>query len=150
MSEIQISLTPEIRTVAESQFSHPDAMLLGLMQSAEMGHAQLGVTLLVHGVIVTGTLTGRAEYLRAQADEWDEAVGEANPISNGLVGVAEEDEKKRAAGELPVADPPPTIYLLRARFLIGGALVPTNRGVTWSGSTRSVDGFCIGNLSAEP
>lgn len=85
----------------------------------------LHISLLVKGLIVSGTLIGVKEYSSLTQIQYDF------------------DEKKIES------TPPLTIKLKNCRiFIPGNAALPTNEPIVWEGNLDSIDGFWLGLLES--
>jgi hypothetical protein len=81
------------------------------------------VCLLVHGLIVCGTIIG---------------VRECRKLMNAGSSPSQQE----------IEETPPSIISLKDTriFIPGGTELPSNEGVTWMGNICSVDGFWIGQM----
>jgi len=114
---------------------------------------EIGVTLTVNGVIVSGMLIGGKKYFEELSKTLKAASREPDDISNTLGDAWKQYtaiyEKPEGAPEDWKPNPVGYIHLMNARFFAPGqAPIPANQGVLWRGKLSSVDGFTIGNLSA--
>lgn len=113
-----------------------------------------GMTLMVSGLVISGTLIGGKEYFEALAEEMASVVTDVDTREavrrwvSRYGAIYDRDEKepdKETAEELP--PPPSFIHLGDARIWLPGDFpVPTSRGILWRGRLTSVDGFIVGEL----
>ena len=129
-----------------------DAILLDLVDRANFKGLRMGVTLNVDGVLVTGTIIGVEEYfqlmgeIHQSAEYWTEwgarTLEELRPSSEEVLPPSEDDMEPPKS--------PVFLHLRDAKYVLGGArFVPTDRGLLWRGSIRSVSGYSIGRLSVK-
>jgi len=106
---------------------------------------EVGVTLQVSGLLVSGLLTSGASYFE----------GIANDIAAGFQETQDSDAIKQAFvgyADLYKRPSPTTAYLhlKEARFFDpAGTPIPTHRGVWWRGRLSEVSGFVLGTLSRD-
>jgi len=129
-----------------------DWFLQELVQIVNCSDTEIGVTLFVGGVLVSGLLVGGKRYFEGFASTF--ANGVDNPESatfyqnmfaqhaNVFVGPDGAYKQDLAA--------PHYIHLKDARtFHPSGNPIPGNGGVWWRGRIREVDGFSLGTLSRD-
>ncbi|SFR33244.1 hypothetical protein SAMN04488005_0460 [Yoonia tamlensis] len=109
----------------------------------------IGVTLNVGGVVVSGMLINGKKYFEALAENMDIQEGEISKLLGGhWKGYAAVYEKPDDAPEDWVPNPIGYIHLANAKIHAPGqSPIPSNDGVLWRGKLSSVDGFFIGNIS---
>ena len=117
-----------------------DRYLQSFVQVAE-SQLGFGVTLTVNGVVVTGDVVSRDDYLQGITDSaissWNGERIEGEPLSGvkEVFGIEETDESE---------DLPTYVHLKDAKILLGGSgRVP---GGWWRGRLESVDGFYTARL----
>ncbi|WP_223472873.1 MULTISPECIES: hypothetical protein [unclassified Pseudomonas] len=103
------------------------------------GHkVTFGITLVVAGGVITGTLVSANSYIEAFANSFSEAFP-GGPNENVRAGFAAWGQP----GAEKIHDE--FIHLKDARYISGATLIPTNgEGVLWRGSLDSVSGFSLG------
>lgn len=116
-------------------------VLVGMVNSNR--GMEIGVTLQVSGLLVSGMLTSGANYFEGFAKE----------MVAGFQATDDADKIEKAFGEyvdLYKRPSPTTVYihLKETRFFDpAGSPIPTNRGVWWRGRLSEVSGFILGTLS---
>jgi hypothetical protein len=147
---------------APDEPSAPDFLLAALVRNLNEGrdsNASFGVTLLVHGAVLTGELVGGGAYFEWMADVFDASVREATgeePSPKSLAAYV------RNVGSSDYGEDADTgtltyLHLRNAQVYQSGfgAAVPTP-GTWWRGRLTSVDGWMLGilkradDVSAEP
>ncbi|MUO27454.1 MULTISPECIES: gas vesicle accessory protein GvpU [Rhizobium/Agrobacterium group] len=113
---------------------------------------EIGVTLTVKGVIVSGMLVGGKKYFEELSKLMKISSQAPNDISDFLGNAWKEYtaiyEQPEGASEDWQPAPIGYVHLMNARFYAPGqAPLPENQGVLWRGKLSSVDGFIIGNFS---
>jgi hypothetical protein len=117
-----------------------DRQLQSFVQLAESQQG-FGVTLTVHGVVVTGNVVSRDDYLQGVTDSaissWKGERTEGEPLKGvkEVFGIEQTDE-----GE----DLPTYVHLKDAKILLGS--VDHVPGGWWRGRLESVDGFYAARL----
>jgi hypothetical protein len=132
-----------------------DPMLLAYVRAVELG-AELGLTITVPGATISGILISRRAFRVAHSAELAEGArgADLHRLARGV--------EETLAGELALADAlaPDTndldevpedltyLHLRAARFLSGGALVPSvgRPGALWRGRLEDVTGWSLGSL----
>jgi hypothetical protein len=107
----------------------------------------IGVTLVVAGAVITGTLIGFREYFREYGKQWAKALGGGENAR-----FAEERWSKVGEDDLAALEHAATprfsyVHLKNARFVTGTMLVPTKGGMLWRGRLSEVSGFSFGGLT---
>lgn len=140
MSDSQVTTTPGL---------HRDPFLESMVCLANSGSVTMEVTLLTHGFLVSGCVTGGREYFQTLAA--DVAPSVSNPEDAGVLSKAigawsegyeayalDSDEDTPAVGHVRLRD---------ARFFHpGGKAVPAISGVLWRGRLEEISGFGPGRL----
>jgi hypothetical protein len=129
----------------------PDNVFAMLVHVANTSDVEMGVTLHVGGLIVTGRLISGATYWRESAQKLRES-GQGpreliEPMAEGMEKVAEAYSDAYAADAADPDDHAATAFLhLRdAHTLVPQGPTPT-AGALWRGRLASVDGFSFGEL----
>lgn len=131
----------------------PDLLLSTLVGIVnQTPDATLGVTLFVHGAVVSGQIVGGAEFFEGLAEECDAAVRrdtgeEAGPDT--LAGYFRDCGRRWYGDEADLDAMAITYIHLRDARVIQSNLsqVPTP-GTWWRGRLTSVDGWIFGSLSS--
>lgn len=129
-----------------------DWFLQQIVAFANMG-LEIGITLTVEGVTITGTLIGGKTYFEELSKLVEDASGENNEVGKTLGKLWRENTSlyEDAAGqteEQSVPFLPPAFIHLRAAQIISpdGARLPAGNGYLWRGRVTAVSGFAIGKL----
>ena len=123
-----------------------DDMLERLVNSVEKGDLKLGITIQVSGLLVSGILVNRKEFMQLLAQAFRKGTSDENRISEDvyegfLAGAGEvQDEMKQRAGR---ASREPLQYLHLRDVEIYDASTRI-RLVFWRGRLESVDAWTIG------
>ncbi len=130
-----------------------DPMLKTFVRFAEEQDLSLGVTLTIHGLLISGNIISYQKYLEGIAQGFESATGNqeigqilAESFRNASQGYMEIQKKEAEALEGLLY--PRYINLSDARFIFGNSIVPTEKGVYWRGRLEEVDGFSLGAMSA--
>ena len=115
---------------------------------------EMGITLTVSGAIVSGILISGKTYFDELGDSIQRGVSGSVEVAQALgkswkqfTKIYEKPEGVDDDWEPPL---PGYIHLRDARvFAPGGRAIPSNGGVLWRGKLSSIDGFSMGNLSAD-
>lgn len=111
---------------------------------------EIGITLQVSGMLVSGSLVSGARYFEGFSEEFSSAFTD-DGIADSIKDSYNKFSELYPSGEdKNISSPPPQfIHLKNARFFnTAGSPIPTNRGVWWRGRVSEVGGFSIGSLSA--
>ncbi|MCF8178110.1 MAG: hypothetical protein K9J74_06345 [Sulfuritalea sp.] len=127
-----------------------DWFLQSLVNMANSSSLEIGVTLQVGGLLVSGLLVGGKAYFEGFAEDFssafanDPAVSESVRNSFAKYGEIYKEEE----GSTP--PPPQYIHLRNTRFFnTSGNPIPENKGVWWRGRISEVGGFTLGSLVKE-
>lgn len=129
------------------QFAQTDWFLQMLVQLANTSPMEIGITLQVSGMLVSGSIVSRKSYFEGFAEDFASPFsGEPNTAETMKKNFSMFGEKKLDENE----QLPQFVHLKSARFFntIGNP-IPKNRGVWWRGRICEVGGFSLGILSAE-
>lgn len=143
-----------------------DWFLQALVMLANNNTFEVGITLNVGGLIVSGVLVGGSKYFDGIAEEWRighiQSGGKSDDADSwkGIISefgeIYRENIRKREQAAREGARPdldqgilhPEYIHLKNARmYHPGQAPIPTNGGIWWRGRLRAVDGFILGEFS---
>lgn len=117
------------------------------------GSIEIGITLYVGGLIITGNMVSSTAYFQGLAQGM--AVADApETIRNAFQGLFEElsDLPQPSDEELTSEKnkPPKYVHLKNAKsFLANGSMLPARNGVWWRGRLSEVDGFAFGTYSLQ-
>lgn len=130
--------------------TQPDWFLQSLVAMANNSDIELGITLQVSGLLVSGTLVGGKKYFEGFAEDFSGVFASepevAESIKNSFAKYGE-IYKKEEGEEIP---PPQYIHLKNTRFFnTAGNPIPGNKGVWWRGRVSEVGGFTLGSLAKE-
>lgn len=124
-----------------------DWHLQKLVALANESGLEMGLTLVLGGSVVSGTLISGRKYFEAFGKEFADAWNGADPerlresfASHGEIYDYED------ADNVPL---PQYLHLQGARVHFPGGNIPSNRGVLWRGKINAVSGFCLGSLSPD-
>jgi hypothetical protein len=131
----------------------PDWFLQVLVDLANNKGVTFSITLLTHGLLVSGTLVGGAKYFEGFGNEFASGFSDAESADAVRASFAQygdiyarKDDDSPTSGENPMY-----IHLMDARFFNpGGRPIPGNRGVWWRGRLSEVSGFMVGVLEPAP
>jgi hypothetical protein len=112
-----------------------------------------GITLLVDGFLVSGTLISGKKYFGGFAKDFAQGMadggGDGKQARESFAGFSKIYETKVAGGETSIPGPS-YVHLADAHFYdTNGKPVPANRGVWWRGRLSCVSGFTLGSLTVE-
>ncbi len=134
------------------QVAQTDWFLQSLVAMANRSNLEIGITLQVSGMLVSGSLVSGKKYFEGFAEDFsspfaaDPEAAESIKASYSSYG---ELYKKDADAE-GVSLPPQYVHLKNARFFnTTGNTIPGNKGMWWRGRIGAVGGFSLGSLSTE-
>jgi hypothetical protein len=140
-------------TAPTPDWKEPDWFLQTLVELANAGDgkAEIGMTLLVGGFLVSGKVVGGASYFEGFAGEF--ASGFADQTLAGSVRefFSRYSEIYKAGAmtqdQTTTQKPLTYVHMKEARFFnTAGNPIPGNRGVWWRGRLSEVSGFMVGIL----
>lgn len=122
-------------------------MLVGMTNDAMF---EVGITLQVSGMLVSGSLVSGKAYFDGFAADFASIFAEPEIASSIRRDLSSYGDVYNAPDEgQPDRPPPQYVHLKNARFFnTAGKPIPANRGVWWRGRIREVGGFTLGSLSA--
>ncbi len=147
---------PSIQADSSAEFNKSDWFLRNLVDICNKSeNMYFSITLSVGGILVSGELTGGAQYFNGFADDLamsglsSETADLFRRFGEIYTQQKEQEDKEQEDNDGKTNPPPQYIHLRNARiFHPGGNPIPTNRGVWWRGRLEAVDGFILGSLSA--
>jgi hypothetical protein len=112
-----------------------------------------GITLLVDGFLVSGTLVSGKKYFSGFTKDFAQGLsdggGDGKQAKELFAGFSKIYDTKVAAGD-PNNPGPSYLHLADAHFYeTSDRPVPANRGVWWRGRLSCVSGFTLGTLTVE-
>jgi len=139
-----------------------DFVLQAIVSLANETGIEMGITLCVGGIVVSGQLTSGKNYFKGIADEVLQASGPADQVETrklisdylGNFGklIYEPDENEEQADKTEDnygKRLPGFIHLREAKFFHNsGQAMPVNRGIWWRGRLCVVDAFSLGAMRA--
>jgi hypothetical protein len=128
-----------------------DPMLKTFVRFAEEQDLSLGVTLTIHGLLISGNIISYQKYLEGIAQGFESATGKqeiGQILAESFRNVSQEYlkiRKQEGLEELPYLQ---YIHLSDARFRFGNSVVPPETGVYWRGRLDEIDGFFLGIIQS--
>jgi hypothetical protein len=124
-----------------------DWYLQKLVSLANEAGLEMGLTLLVGGNIVSGTLISGKKYFETFAAEFSAAwPGEdKETIRTSFASYTSIYDHAERQEEAP---PPQYIHLQNTKFHSASGNIPSSGGVLWRGRINAVSGFNLGSLSS--
>jgi hypothetical protein len=126
------------------------------MTNAGDGSAEIGITLVVSGFLVSGKMIGGAKYFEGVAKDFasgftDQTVAENIRTSFSQFGeIYRTDAVQQDAADQPLPSPA-YVHLKEARFFnTAGNPIPANHGIWWRGRLSEVSGFVLGTIEPRP
>ena len=147
------SMTNEqINQSQSSNVEQNDWLLQSLVNMANNDGIEIGITLQVSGILVSGDLVSIETYFDEIGEEFLSGFVnrlEVEELIKDSFSKFGERFTKIQTDKTEIDQPlPQFLHLKNARFFhTSGNPVPTNRGVFWRGRISEVGGFCLGNLS---
>jgi len=135
-----------------------DGILSVLVDNAETRGLEIGITLSVGGLLVSGILIGTGAYLAGLTEDLKFQVSSSTPVTVAAVEKTRKTFAYLASAlgadklndkELDELEPYPrqTIHLKDAQYFYPSAEpLPSERTVFWRGRLSEVDGFSLGRL----
>lgn len=136
---------------ANIQEPESDWMLRYLVNLANQQGLQMGITLQVDGMLVSGILVGGQTYFEGITQNISEAMGASEETKSipELFQRINKAVQTEAGADKPM--PPPAYIHLKNTYFFNTANdtpIPNGEGVWWRGKLAQVSGFFFGNLSA--
>ncbi|WP_342620756.1 gas vesicle accessory protein GvpU [Rhodoferax sp. GW822-FHT02A01] len=127
-----------------------DWFLQSLVNLTNKSAFQVGITLQVSGMLVSGVLVSHKQYFEGFASELANAFADTEEAETIKTHISSYGDSYKSDGENEEPLPPPQfIHLKETRFFnTAGNPIPGNRGVWWRGRICEVGGFTLGSLSA--
>jgi hypothetical protein len=111
------------------------------------GSAELSMTLLVDGFLVSGVMVGGAKYFEAFANDFASGFVDQELAGKIRGSFSQYAEIYRTDPANPPSQDPTYVHMKAARFFnTTGNPIPGNRGVWWRGRLSAVSGFMVGTL----
>lgn len=141
-------MAEETTNIEPTPFAVPhDWFLQSLVNMANDG-VEVGVTLQVSGLLVSGVLTGGKAYFEGFAEDYSSGLSDPEAAKTVRDSFAMFGEIYKKDGE-DTTPPPQYIHLKNARFFnTSGNPIPGNKGVWWRGRISEVAGFMLGSLGS--
>jgi hypothetical protein len=140
----------------EAQFSniggpieHADWFLRSLVDIVNNNDTEIGITLQVSGMLVSGLLVGGKKYFDGFANDIASPLSDPDDSESARQFFAQYGDvtyPKKENKEEQEYSPPNYIHLKGARFFHINGVVPS-RGIWWRGRLSHVSGFILGNMS---
>lgn len=124
----------------------PDALLYALVAAVNTDDLTMTITLAIKGVVVTGKLVSRDDWLTAMEAQLE---GPAKGLAQGLRAGLDGADLTPTGQVDPDAPPQPTyrwLHLINARYSFGDHLVPSRPGMVWRGRLTDVSGWSLGSF----
>ena len=136
------------------EVSQTDWFLQSLVNIAHDVNLEIGITLQVSGMLVSGNLVSGKQYFEGFATDFASAFiahpEVAESIKNSFASYGDIYNKEAEVESSQPQPLPQYIHLKNARFFnTAGNPIPGNRGVWWRGRICEVGGFTLGSLSPE-
>jgi hypothetical protein len=128
-----------------------DLMLETFVSLAEEQDFSFGVTLTIHGLLISGNIISFQKYLEGIAQGFESATGNqkiGQIIAESYRNASQEYSEIRREQGLEELPPRRYIHLSDARFRFGTSVVPPGTGVYWRGKLDEVDGFFLGIIQS--
>lgn len=133
----------------EGAFLSVDPILKTFVRLAEEQNLSLGVTLTIHGLLISGNIISYQKYLEGIAQGFESATGNqeiGQILAESFRNASQEYMEIRREEGLEELPPPLYIHLSDARFMSGNTIV--QKGVYWRGRLDEVDGFFLGIIQS--
>ena len=113
--------------------------------------SSLKCTVLVKGIVLSGTLIGVREYYQLYVELHGDALPENLRQGYVALGISLEDRYKDLARTDPMQlREAITPFYMKDAFIIGGVNpLPVQKGILWEGRTDQVDGFSLSSFAPE-
>lgn len=133
--------TPTSDGLDPSEYAVPDIVLELLVTVVNKAEFDIGVTLTVGGLMVSGQLTGRDRYAKRVTQSLRTVTGSGKPIADAVAEglFASSDEDDEADDEKP-----PPLYIHLTDVSISSSAQGHVEFDAWRGKLASVDGWAFG------
>jgi hypothetical protein len=124
---------------------------LDILISMAKGKAEMPITLMLNGLIISGILISSDEYFKLFADGIIKEIIDKHIESGKIKAPSKDDENQSEASGEEETDEINTkfIHLKDAQiFTPGQNPVPNNVKMLWRGKISSVDGYWLGSMTA--
>lgn len=136
---------------AEEASLSVDPMLETFVSLAEEQDISLGVTLTIHGLLISGNIISFQKYLEGIAQGLESATGNqkiGQILAESYRNASQEYSETRREEGLEELPPRQYIHLSDAKFRFGDSVVSPGTGVYWRGRLDEVDGFFLGIIES--
>ncbi len=134
-------------TLALSPGTQPDWFLQQLVRLAQVGDLDIGITLQVGGLLVSGFIVSGKKYFEGFAESFARPIAGQHEITQSFTDALSQHGAiydKRVGDEVLL---PSYIHLKNARFYNSThTAIPANKGVWWRGRLSEVGGFTLGAI----
>lgn len=113
-----------------------DWYLQALVSIVDSLPVEMGITLVIGGSVVSGTLIGRKKFFEFLSREFSEAW----PLDKARFRDAMTPEDPGTEDDPALTQ---YLHLADARIISPGGTIPANRGVLWRGKINAVSGFSL-------
>lgn len=131
-------------------FDELDIFLQKLVSLVNTTKVEMGISLNVGGLVISGTLFTGEEYFKIFASDFSKGFEQFEEKEVSIIRKSLEtwgDVYKNS--EKINVDDVIYIHLKNAKFFVPGQKpIPSNAGVCWRGKISAVDGFTLGKLSS--
>lgn len=127
-----------------------DWYLQELVSIVNSSAIEFGITLHVHGAVVSGLLISGRKYFKAFADDFAGAyLGDDEGREAVRAALASHSKIYDEIDKQEEPSPPQYIHLMHSRTFSPGGSTPSKVGVLWRGKISAVSGFSLGSLSVD-
>jgi hypothetical protein len=133
-----------------------DWFLQHLVSISNDAGLQIGLTVQVGGLLVSGQLVSGEQYFEGIAADFEHGLAAYPQLAQAMkksfasFGVIYKSESQPEGSQSVEARAPNYIHLTDARFFsTAGDPIPQNKGVWWRGRISAIGGFTIGQLRAD-
>ncbi|WP_052177635.1 gas vesicle accessory protein GvpU [Methylotenera sp. G11] len=142
-------MTNEAEIIAPPLVAETDWFLQSLVSFANEASLEIGITLQVSGMLVSGNLVSHKQYFDGFATEFSSAFTNSEDAESIKTNISSYGDLYKSNDENKIQPPPQYIHLKNTRFFnTAGNPIPGNKGVWWRGRICEVGGFSLGSLSA--
>ena len=127
--------------------TNPDPILRDLVCTVRGTNAEVGITLMVGGILVSGLIVSLHLYLEHLRTEIEKVCQDKGVV--GLIQKKCDEGKQLLLSPISEESPPPpvlSICLKDARFFHPGKDKESTEGVWWRGRISEIDGFSLGRM----
>jgi hypothetical protein len=123
--------------------------LANLINVSELEASEIGLTLSIHGTIVSGLMISRKRYYEETGKQFVDAIKSPIPENESIFKkefkmLFDQIKEPKPNDQVEGEQQSNYIFMREARIFNGAQVIPSNGTTYWITKIKSVDGFCLG------